>query len=105
MSHTDRGPQHPRRRGLPSALPPPPLTEGELRALYDECNRTRFGGRLPSARRDWSEPGPRAWLEWRHVPGLFASNHAGSALGPSLWLSPTMLSAALSDETTGRRGL
>jgi hypothetical protein len=44
------------------------LTEGELRALYDECNRSRFGGRLPRARRDWKEPGLQAWVEWQHPP-------------------------------------
>ena len=106
MSHTDRGPQHPRRRGLPSALPPPPLTEGELRALYDERNRSRFGGRLPRARRDWKEPCLQAWVEWQRPPaGLIASTHPKSGLVPSIWMSPIMLSSAFADAPRVRRVL
>jgi len=81
------------------------LTEGELRALYDECNENRFGGRLPKARREWSEPGLRAWVEWQHVPGRVGSTHPRSELGPSIWLSPLMLSSAFADAARVRRVL
>src|SRR2546422_3130257 len=64
------------RRGAP--LPPPPLTEAGLAALYNDCNRTRFGGRLPRAVVEWHQP----------PPGMMASTHPNSALGPSIWIHP-----------------
>jgi hypothetical protein len=58
--------------------PPPSLTEAELATLYDECNRTRFGSRLPPA-----------VVKWRETPaGRIASTHPHSALGPSIWIHP-----------------
>ena len=57
---------------------PPPLTEGELSELFDECNRTRFGGTLP-----------KTTVSWVHPPGgLIASMKALAAWGPSIWISP-----------------
>ena len=60
----------------------PSLTEGQLAALYERCNRTRFGGRLPTARVEWREP----------PDGLAGSTRLLSALGPSIWLHPILAS-------------
>lgn len=81
-------------RSRPRAtLPPPPLTEAGLAALYNDCNRTRFGGRLP-----------RAVVEWHQSPpGMMASTHPNSALGPSIWIHP--LFAAVSGKAWVRRTL
>src|SRR3989442_11415003 len=61
-----------------ATLPPPPLTEAGLAALYNDCNRTRFGGRLPRAVVEWHQP----------PPGLMASTHPNSAPCPSIWIHP-----------------
>ena len=81
-------------RSRPRAtLPPPPLTEAGLAALYNDCNRTRFGGRLPRAVVEWHQP----------PPGMMASTHPNSALGPSIWIHP--LFAAVSGKAWVRRTL
>jgi len=67
-----------KRRAKDHPGPPPPLSLAELATLYRRCNETRFGGRLPTARVDWQEPGG----------GRVASTHPMSALGPSIWISP-----------------
>ena len=66
-------------------LPPPPLTAEELDRLYDELNRTRFGGTLPKYEVSWNEPGG----------GLIASTHPWL---PSIYISPLMTCSKSSEK-------
>src|SRR2546425_9782035 len=61
------------RRNQVVSLPPPPITLEDLKTLYDECNESRFGGRLPKVRRGRRGPRPKAGPGWGHPAGTGAA--------------------------------